>query len=181
MEKEIEVKVSVENFQDLLQKLGGLGCSFTEPVTQDDVIFINYDRPFIEFTPKDPFLRIRKSKDQVIFTFKQGEEMNSIEREFTVSDAKQLEDTLLFLGFHPAVQVKKTRRKTRYSDYEICLDEVEGLGSFIEIEKITAEDANKVQKEMFDFLVSLGVKEGDRVMNGYDTLIWLKDNPNYSK
>lgn len=180
MEKEIEVKVRVDAFQDLLKKLAALGCTLTEPIAQDDVIFINYDRPFINFTPRDQFLRIRKSGSKVIFTFKQGEEMNSIEREFEVSDAKQLEDTLIFLGFRAAVRVRKIRRKTRYMSYEICLDEVEGLGSFIEIEKITDEDATKVQKEMFDFLLSLGVKEEDRVLNGYDTLVWLKDNPGYS-
>jgi adenylate cyclase class 2 len=179
MDKEIEVKVKVEDFQNLLTKLQNLGCEFTQPIEQDDTIFINYDRPFVEFTPKDTFLRIRKSGGKTIFTFKQGEEMNSVEREFVVSDAKQLEDTLVFLGFHAAVRVKKVRRKTTYKEYEICLDEVESLGSFVEIEKITSENAEDVQKEMFAFLVSLGVKNTDRVLNGYDTLTWLRDNPTY--
>src|ERR1700743_2706282 len=102
--REIEVKVKVEDFSALQQKLEALGCIFSEAVTQEDVIFINYDRPFMEFTTSDPFLRIRKSKGKVIFTFKQGEEMNAIEREFEVSDAQQLEDTLKFLGFRPEVE-----------------------------------------------------------------------------
>jgi predicted adenylyl cyclase CyaB len=122
MKKEIEVKVKVENFQDLLSRLADLGCVFTEPATQDDTIFINYDRPFIEFTLGDSFLRIRKTNGKTIFTYKKGEEFNSIEREFEVSDGEQLYDTLVFLGYRPEVQVKKTRRKTKYKDYEICLD-----------------------------------------------------------
>jgi adenylate cyclase class 2 len=181
MEKEIEVKAKVDDFQNLLKKLTDLGCVFTEPATQDDTIFINYDRPFIEFKTGDSFLRIRKTNGKTIFTFKRGEEMNSIEREFTVSDAEQLKDTLVFLGFRPEVRVVKTRRKTKYKDYEICLDEVKGLGNFIEIEKITDEDAETAQNEMTDFLSSIGVESKDRVMNGYDTLTWLKDNPDYKK
>lgn len=174
--KEIEVKVKVDNFDELLKKLNDMGCIFTDPAVQEDTIFINYDRPFIEFTNKDPFLRIRKSKGEIICTFKLGEEMNAVEREFTVDKEDQLHDTLVFLGFRPEVKVRKTRRKTKYKDYEICLDEVDNLGYFIELEKITVEDATTVQDEMMKFLKELGVNSKDRVMNGYDTLIWLKDN-----
>jgi len=52
----------------------------------------------------------------------------------------------------------------------ICLDEVEGLGSFIEVEKTSAEDGEAIQEELFNFLESLGVKREDRVFKGYDTL-----------
>lgn len=177
MKKEIEVKVSIENTDEVINKLEELGCVFSEPVVQEDTIFINYDRPFIEFTPEDHFLRIRKTKGKAIFTYKQGEEMNSIERETEIEDADQLEDILKFLGFRPEVRVKKVRRKANFKDYEICLDEVEGLGGFIELEKITDEDAGMVQSEMMEFLKEIGVNETERVMNGYDTLVWLKDNP----
>jgi adenylate cyclase class 2 len=176
MKKEIEVKVRIENTDEVIKKLEELGCVFSEPVVQEDTIFINYDRPFIEFTPDDPFLRIRKTKGKTIFTYKQGEEMNSVERETEVENGDQLEDILKFLGFRPEVNVRKTRRKANYKDYEICLDEVDGLGSFIELEKITNEDSGRVQDEMMKFLKELGVDETERVMNGYDTLIWLKGN-----
>jgi adenylate cyclase, class 2 len=181
MKREIEVKVKIESFDEVLGKLKELGCEFSEPVRQEDTIFINYDRPFIEFTTHDPFLRIRKTKGKTIFTFKQGEEMNSVEREFEVSDAEQLEDTLKFLGFRPEVKVSKVRQKSRYKDYEICLDQVESLGSYIELEKITEEEADMVQAEMMQFLESLDIKSKDRVLNGYDTLVWLKNNPSYQR
>ncbi|MES2437106.1 MAG: class IV adenylate cyclase [Patescibacteria group bacterium] len=176
MKKEIEVKAKVGDFERLKEGLIALGCTLSEPVTQEDTIFINYDRPFIQFSPGDSFLRIRKAKGQIIFTYKKGEELSSIEREIIVNDASQLQDIITFLGFRPEVQVKKTRQKTNYLDYEICLDEVEGLGSFVEVEKITDEDSNKVQDELFEFLQTMGVKKEDRVLNGYDTLVWLKNN-----
>jgi len=80
------------------------------------------------------------------------------------------------LNYEQTVEVHKKRIKTSYKDYEICLDEVAGLGSFIEVEKMSDENGEKVQKELFDFLKTLGVSKEDRVFNGYDTLIWLKTN-----
>ena len=54
----------------------------------------------------------------------------------------------------------------------ICLDKVEGLGEFIEVEKITEQDDSiQTQKKLFDFLKSLGISEEDQVFKGYDTLI----------
>jgi adenylate cyclase, class 2 len=179
MKKEIEVKVKVGDFTHLLGKLSGLGCRFSEPVWQEDKIFTNFpDAEFAKFKPGINFLRIRKSGGKTLFTLKQSlvNELEGIEKEVEVNDAKELEEMLELMGYHEAVQVTKTRRKTRYKDYEICLDEVEGLGSFVELEKITDEDSEKVQSEMIDFLLDLGVEAKDRVLNGYDTLVWLKNN-----
>ncbi len=176
MKKEIEVKFTVDDFTNIQEKFEKLGCTFTEPIVQDDTIFINYDRPFLEFTPDDIFLRIRKAKGLNIFTYKKGEEMNSIEHEVNVADADQLQSILIGLGFRPEVHVRKTRQKCVYKEYEVCLDIVDGLGSFIELEKITDEDALTVQNEMISFLSDLGIDPKNRVMHGYDTLIYLKNN-----
>ncbi len=53
MKKEIEVKFKVDDFKDLKGKIENLGCTFSEPIFQDDTIFINYNRPFLEFTPNE--------------------------------------------------------------------------------------------------------------------------------
>ncbi|MDP3762811.1 MAG: CYTH domain-containing protein, partial [bacterium] len=60
--------------------------------------------------------------------------------------------------------------------YEICLDEVDRLGSFVEVETFSDDgDPEKIQEEIFKFLLSLGVKPEDRVREGYDTLVYLKN------
>lgn len=179
MKKEIEVKAKVEDFIQLLEKLSGLGCQFSESVRQEDKIFTNFpDNEFAKFKPGINFLRIRKSGGKILFTLKQSlvNELEGIEKEVEVNDAKELEEILELMGYHEAVQVTKMRRKAKYKDYEICLDDVEGLGSFVELEKITDEDSEKVQSEMMDFLLGLGVEAEDRILNGYDTLVWLKNN-----
>lgn len=182
MKKEIEVKIRLENSDSLLEKLSALGCVFSEPVKQEDQIFTNFpDSEFAEFKPGINFLRIRKSNGKILFTLKQSliNELEGIEKEFEISDADEMKETLELMGYHEAVRVSKTRRKTRYKEYEICLDEVDGLGFFAELEKITDEDSEKVQNEMMNFFASLGVGVENRVFNGYDTLVWLKNNPDY--
>ena len=49
------------------------------------------------------------------------------------------------------------------------------LGTFVEVEKITEDvEAEAVQNELFEFLETLGVKKEDRIVQGYDTLFYLK-------
>ena len=39
--KEIEVKAKVRNLEEVKQKLSALGCVFSEPVLQDDRIYLH--------------------------------------------------------------------------------------------------------------------------------------------
>lgn len=175
MEKEIEIKIRVPEFEAFQNKLKAQGCVFTEPVFQDDMNFINYEGDFMSFPEGANYLRIRQTKDKSFFTLKRGEEMETIEREVVISDPNQMRDALLYMGYKEAVRVKKVRTKTNFRGYEICFDEVEELGNFIEVEKITDEDTEIVRKEMLDFLESFGVDTAERVHNGYDTLMYLKN------
>ena len=79
------------------------------------------------------------------------------------------------LGLTEVVRVVKKRRTTKYKEYEICVDEIENLGAFIEVERISGEeDAERIQQEMTDFLLSLGVSPEDKVSKGYDILMLEK-------
>lgn len=176
MHKEIEIKIQVKEFETFQNKLKEQGCVFTEPIAQDDMVFINYEGDYTLFPEGANYLRIRQTKDKSFFTLKRGEEMDSIERETVISDPNQMRDALLYMGYKEAVRVKKVRTKTNFEGYEICFDEVDGLGNFVEVEKITDEDTETVRNEMLDFLKNSGIDTTERVHNGYDTLMYLKLN-----
>jgi adenylate cyclase class 2 len=177
MQKEIEVKAKVGDLNAIRTQLEGLGCVFTEPTIQDDAWFVNFHTDFAIFMPKTNFLRIRKTKGKTFLTLKQPQqnEMDCIEKEIEISDAQACTEALELMGYHEVVKVYKTRSKTTYNDMGICLDDVRDLGTFVEVEKITEGEGEVVQNELFEFLQTLGVHKADRVMNGYDTLVYLKN------
>ena len=173
--KEIEVKARVKDFSGLLQKLEALGCTFSPVTEQTDRIFIS-EHGSIPAKRGENVLRIREQSGKFIFTLKQPQtnQLDCIEEEIEISDPEALIRIMKILKFRESVSVKKKRRTTKYRDYTICLDEVEGLGSFIEVEKFSDEDAATIQKELFQFLETLGVTKADQETNGYDVILYQK-------
>ncbi|MCX6786422.1 MAG: class IV adenylate cyclase [Candidatus Kaiserbacteria bacterium] len=178
MKFEIEVKAKITDISTIVSKLGKIGCALSEPIIQDDYIFNQKGVDLNNHEHNTPVLRIREQNGKIFFTLKKNRssELDCVEKEIEVSDRNELKDIIELLGFEQTVEVHKRRRKGNYGNYEICLDEVQELGSFIEVEKMSDEDGEKVQNELFEFLKMLGVNKEDRVSIGYDTQIWLKHN-----
>lgn len=179
MRKEIEVKAKVDDLENIVKKLQEKGCVISEPITQKDSVYISPEVSYEDMKFGDNFLRVRETKNRSYFTLKQmqANELDNIEEETEISDPEAMKKSLEILGYTLAVRVNKTRRKTNLDGLEICLDEVENLGQFIEVEKITddSEDAEKVQEKLFYFLSQFGTSKEDRVKQGYDTLIYFKN------
>jgi adenylate cyclase class 2 len=172
--QEIEVKAQVKNAEYLIEKLHSLGCTFSQSIEQRDRIFI----PIGETAPIPAginALRVREEGGVSFFTLKQpmSNGLDKLEKEVVVSDAQEMADICILLGYYEASHVYKKRQKCIYQDIEICLDEVEELGTFIEVEKkvVGKTDGQKIQEELFVFLQTLGITKEDRVFEGYDILI----------
>lgn len=180
MKLEIEVKAKVKDFEIIKNKLKEFGCELSLPVIQHDYIYNQKGVDLRNHSHNTPVLRIREQGEKIIFTLKKnrGNELDCIEKELEINDKDAMKDIFKLLDYEETVEVHKKRIKTNYKDYEICLDQVDGLGSYVEIEKMSDEDGEKVQDELFNFLQTLGVSREDRVFNGYDTLIYLKNNLN---
>ncbi len=171
---EIEVKAKVHDHDNLIKQLENLGCIFTSPIHQKDTIYI----PIGESIPVPSgvnVLRIREQNNKYILTLKQPltNQLDNIEKELEFSNPQSMHEIILLLGFEVSSTVEKTRRTSKYKDFEICLDEVTGLGSYIEVEKFGLE-AEVIQKELFEFLETLGIKKEDQEFMGYDILLKQK-------
>jgi adenylate cyclase, class 2 len=178
--KEVEVKAKINDFEAIKNKLSSLGCEFSEPVIQDDNIYLK-NGIRMEDTRKGLIaMRIRNSNGKHIFNMKVQLEnsLDNIEHETEIIDPKELHEMLTLLGYYVASHVNKTRIKCKYKDMKICLDDVKVLGRFIEVEKMAQEeeDSIKVQKELFEFLMSLGIKKEDQIIYGYDILMSKIEN-----
>jgi adenylate cyclase class 2 len=174
--KEIEVKAKIEDFAEVKRKLEALGCKFSAPQKQVDTVYFPNGIGPDDFTTGVNAIRIRKEKDKITLTLKQRQELAlaNLEKEVTVSSAETMAEILLLMGYYEFNTVSKVRRKCRYKAYEICLDEVEVLGNFIEVEKMSDEPSIAVQEELFTFLESLGINRKDRATKGYDILLHQK-------
>jgi predicted adenylyl cyclase CyaB len=114
MRQEIEVKARVSDMQAIEEKLRALGCTISEPVIQDDTVFVDYSEAYDQMSPGKNFLRIRKSNDKTLFTVKQPQqgELDCFEHETEISDAEEMRQAILLMGYHEAIKIYKTRRKT---------------------------------------------------------------------
>ncbi|HSE61034.1 MAG TPA: class IV adenylate cyclase [Candidatus Saccharimonadales bacterium] len=176
--REIEIKARVKDKQKLLDKIEQLGITLGEPKTHHDVVFC---KPGQKDYEKDSlWLRIRtENGSKVIWTIKgdTGRKLDSIEHEVEVSDGEELEKMLRLLGHELYSDLTKTRRKAKHGEFEICLDDVDGLGSYIEVEKLYEDhgvDYDAAKEEIWGVLEKLGIARDDQEELGYDVLLKRK-------
>ena len=72
------------------------------------------------------------------------------------------------------VTVDKKRITTQYKDYNICIDEVKGLGNFIEIEILTDEQdkTSYYEQKMLELCLELGINVDNKIDSHYDTMVY---------
>jgi adenylate cyclase, class 2 len=193
MMNEIEVKARVKDLELLRKKLESMGCTFSPEIRQIDRIYIQKGRSIPSETG-DNVLRIREQAvrgseepsgsrrdGKFLFTLKQtrSNQLDCIEEEMPIDNPDQMIRVITLLGFEESVSVKKTRRKAKYKDYTICLDEVEGAGAYIEVEKMSDEDGPKVQEELFTFLETLEISRDEQETDGYDVILYKKQTSKF--
>ncbi len=181
MQMEIEVKAQVDNHDQLFDNLQARGCVFSEPKTQDDTVYVARVGSYEEFLDNDVFLRVRVQSDgSVILTAKKpirksGEVLVKYEHEVRVDSAEEARGILALMGLQEAIRVVKKRQTGECEGYHVCLDVVEDLGMFIELEKMGEKsEADTIQADMWRFLESLNISPDSRVTKGYDVLLWEK-------
>lgn len=173
--REIELKFKVDDLDSFIEKLEKLGCSLSDVVYQNDTIYVeNLDN--IESVEGSIWLRVRKLNDKIEMNLKKQavKKSESQEIEFEVSDYEKANNFLKTLGYKEWVRVNKKRRYSKYLNANICIDEVERLGNFVEIEYLIAEEDKKInyEDELLQIATELGIDISKRVNSHYDTMIF---------
>jgi adenylate cyclase, class 2 len=167
---EVELKFPLPDPADTLAALGGLGATPAEPLVQRDVYFAHPSR---DFAATNEALRVRSSGDANVVTYKgplvddRTKARREIEIPFANGRAAELEELLAALGFREVRAVEKRRTPLHLVwqglDVEATLDEVAGLGTFVEIEA-TANDETlpAVRDAILALAARLGLREPER-------------------
>ena len=160
---EVEVKARIDSFEEMEKRLKDLGAVKTKDEFQEDIYFAS---PIVDFAETDEALRIRTTNNDTFITYK-GPKLNEKaktrkEVEMTIESAAKASDIFTEIGFTPARTVRKSRRYYRYENFEISLDDVEGLPPYMEIEiaLIDSEDYTEAQSKIFQLFEKLKITDG---------------------
>ncbi len=118
---EIEIKVRFENLEQIVEKFNEIGCVFSQPKRQEDIIFLDAKMTEYKIIEGSIVLRTRNKNGKLTFTIKQqlGRDLSSKEYEVGISDADTMHAMLQLMGFKELVRVNKTRLKGSYKSYNM--------------------------------------------------------------
>ena len=159
----IEVEVKARAPEDLAERIAALGATLLTVENHHDLYFNSPQRDLKE---SDEALRIRIKEEGARLTYK-GPKLDQttksrLERTVKIDDPAQMEQILSALGFVLSAQVRKRRSKYSYEGVVLALDEVEGLGSFVEVEAEGNGDYEVQRQKVLSILSRLGLHESIR-------------------
>jgi adenylate cyclase, class 2 len=172
MRYEVEMKFPLGGAMLSAERLRSLGAVVSDARVETDVYFAHPSR---DFAQTDEALRIRRKGTENFVTYK-GPKLDAATKtrhEIDLplppgeSTASAWTDMLLALGFTMVGEVRKSRRKTfvawRGRRVELSLDEVEGLGRYVELELVVEPEAMEAAKECIASLAAeLGLSGSER-------------------
>jgi adenylate cyclase, class 2 len=172
--REIEVKYRVHDLEELLAALKRHGVELSEPVFQDDQAYAPAGWQFGDSKLGVSFVRLRTVDGRHYFALKQpGENAQAcLEYETEVADREAMHGAVVRMGYRPTVRVAKTRRVATLEQCSVCVDDLEGAGAFLELERMVSDEAAAadVQAELAAFADSLGIT-AVRTEETYDSLV----------
>jgi adenylate cyclase class 2 len=163
MQFEVEQKHRIEKVAELAARLTARGVTLGDTLEHIDRYFAH---PCRDFAATDEALRIRTVSGQSFVTYK-GPKLDSVtktRRELELpldphdTDGSRFSELLAALGFTPVAVVRKKRRPFQITHggrfVEGALDEVDGLGTFVELELCAGDDSVEDAKRVIAALAT---------------------------
>jgi len=176
---EVEVKVRAAH-GPVRDALAAAGARDRGTVEQADTY---YDAPHRSFAETDEALRIRRERRDgesvARLTYKgplvEAASKTREEVETGVESGDAIAAILDALGFVPVETVRKVRHRFALDDYAVTLDEVTGLGEFVEVET-EAETIEPARRGAYEVLERLGLDPDEHVRTSYLGLLLERES-----
>ncbi|QDX41605.1 class IV adenylate cyclase [Salarchaeum sp. JOR-1] len=180
---EVEVKVEADH-ERVRRELDERGADAGETVVQEDTYF---DAPHRDFAETDEALRVREQAtvregespsgaldgaDSRV-TYKgplvDGESKTREEHETGVESGRELRAVLDGLGFAEAARVRKVRSYYALDGVTVTLDDVTGLGEYVEVElEVESEpEISDARERAYGVLRDLGLDPDAQIRTSY--------------
>lgn len=177
MNIEIEIKVKIENPIDAEKKISEV-AKYIKTKKQIDKYFSPKNNDFFAQKPMINILRIRNQdkKARLEYHFANfsdnGKKISTEEYETEVENPEITEEILKRIGMELRFTISKIRKYYELPGFEIVLDNVEGLGDFIEVEaKQDFGGHEKTKQECLKLLKKLQIKCGEPIEIGYPEMM----------
>lgn len=182
---EIEIQVKIEK-DETLKKFLEEKAKFVSEDRQQDEYFTPAHKNFTTAKPIEEWFRIRDENGKHSINYKRWHYENGIgqyadEYETEIKDKDTARKIFTALDLKPVVKVDKIRKKYFYKDYEIALDNVKGLGNFVEIEYKGEKRADHkiITAEMIEFLKTMNCGTIELNNGGYPMLLLFPEDAHY--
>ena len=172
MNWEVEQKFHVDHVQKVEARLAEFGVRFVAAIQQIDHYF---NHPARDFGQTDEALRLRQVGEDNFITYKgpKIDPTTKTRRELELPLPKgaktsdQFATLLAALGFRAVGTVRKTRRPGKLvwegHHVELAMDDVEGVGTFVELEISASDETLSVAKAALEALSQrLGLGSSER-------------------
>jgi len=169
---EIEMKFPVADFAAVRQSLQSWPARADDAVAEADHYFNAPDR---DFARTDEALRLRRIGSANAVTYKGPKQPGATKTRTEIEVALEAGDEaaeefcrlLTHLGYRPVAIVRKRRLVFHFETggfaLQTCLDEVEQVGHFVEVEIVAPEEKKtQAQEVLLQVAASLGLKDAER-------------------
>lgn len=141
-------------------------------LVQKDELFLLGKTSYSQHITGEPALRIRSSGGKHYFTYKHTvlRSGNRVEHETEVNDPTAMRAALLAMGWHNVIHFEKVRQHYHAGGVTYDLDNVKGLGNFLEIELVAEKDAD-AEATLINIAESLGITAEQIEYRSYGRLL----------
>ncbi|MEW2385576.1 CYTH domain-containing protein [Micromonospora sp. NPDC047707] len=156
---EVESKYRVDNLRELITALAQRQVLLSEPSVQDDQAYAPAGWSYGMSKIGVPFARLRIQEGRHLFTVKKpiDHEMACLEHECVIFGRDAMHAALGAMGWVPTVRIVRQRRTGDWDGAAVCVDVVDGLGAFVEVELVVSSQhsGEQVQDELDAMIRSL--------------------------
>lgn len=184
MSIEVEIKVKIQNRKQVMDSLKKIGFMENRCVVETDIYYTSTHHDFAALgealrirTVKDP----ESPKETSVITYK-GAKLDQVsmtrqELETEVGDGETVRKILEHIGFCPVSPVEKKRLYLNKDNMTACLDNVKGLGDYLELEILTDTEEKRTEalKQIEDVLEALGYSMEDTTRTSYLSMLMKKE------
>jgi adenylate cyclase class 2 len=167
---EVEIKVRIKNKDEIAERLKKLGFKFIKRKFQEDIYFNGIDR---DFRKTDEALRIRDEDGTYYVTYK-GPKIDRVSKtreeiEVKIDDKEKMRLIFKKLGFKEVRPIRKVREIYKKEDITASIDDVEGLGLFLELEKniYNINEKDEALEELMETLKALNISKDNTIRKSY--------------